>query len=377
VSGVLKADIDLSALLHNFSLIQSYAGNKPIIAVVKADAYGHGAVPIAQCLVSEGASSLGVAHTQEAIALREAGIRVPILVFFDPDIDAVFSYELTPVVFDYKIAAAISHEAERQGRKVRIHVKVDTGMGRLGLLGDAAAAILDIARLPALEIEGIMSHFADADLCDPTFAFHQIQQFRELKKTLAANGLTSPLFHIANSAAVMRRPEAHFDAVRPGLMLYGYSPLEDDKVATQSVDLQPVMSVSTRFVSIRTVPENTSISYGRTWTTKRSSIIGVLALGYADGFFRSFSNNGEVLVRGQRVPIVGRVCMDLTMVDLTDVDDVCEDDEVVLIGRQGKEIITAAQWAAHGGTIPYEILLALGSRARRIIVHEKQHDSCN
>lgn len=366
MSTVLRAGIDLPALSHNFSSICRFAANRPVIAVVKADAYGHGAPEVARCLVDGGASWLGVAYAAEAAELREAGITAPIIVFFDPAPDAVFAHNLTPVVFDLKKAGALSREAERRNRVLRIHVKVDTGMGRLGLLGDAAAGIRDIAHLPSIEIEGIMSHFSDADLRDASFALHQIGRFRDLKATLAAGGLHPRVFHLANSAAVMSRPEAHFDAVRPGLMLYGYSPLEHNATATQPVDLRPVMSVTTRFVSIRNVPAETSISYGRTWMTKRQSVIGVLALGYADGFFRCFSNNGEVLVRGKRVPIVGRVCMDLTMVDLTDVPDVSETDEVVLIGRQGDEVITAADWAVRAGTIPYEIMLSLGSRAKRI-----------
>jgi len=368
VSSVLRVGIDLPALSHNFSFIRRYAGNRPVIAVVKAGAYGHGAPETARCLVQEGAAWLGVAFAPEAVELREAGIATPIIVFFDPDPDMVFAHGLTPVVFDLKKAEALSREAERRNRPLRIHVKVDTGMGRLGLLGDAASGIRDIANLPALEIEGVMSHFADADLRDPSFALSQISRFSKLKADLAAGGLAPRVFHIANSAAVLSRPEAHFDAVRPGLMLYGYSPLENDATALHPVDLRPVMRVTTRLVSIRKVPADTSISYGRTWTTKRESVIGVLALGYADGFSRAFSNNGELLVRGKRAPIVGRVCMDLTMVDLTDIPGVSESDEVVLIGRQGDEVISANDWAVRGGTIPYEILLSLGSRTKKTIM---------
>lgn len=370
MSSVLRVGIDLPALSHNFSSIRRYAGDRPVIAVVKADAYGHGAPEAARCLVEEGAAWLGVAFAPEAVELREAGIAAPIIVFFDPDPDTVFAHGLTPVVFDLKKAEALSREAERRHRPLRIHVKVDTGMGRLGLLGDAAAGIRAIANLPALEIEGVMSHFSDADLRDPSFALFQISRFRELKADLAAGGLTPRVFHVANSAAVLSRPEAHFDAVRPGLMLYGYSPLENDAAATHPVDLRPVMRVTTRFVSIRKVPAGTAISYGRTWTTKRESVIGVLALGYADGFSRAFSNNGEVLVRGKRAPIVGRVCMDLTMVDLTDIPDVSESDEVAVIGEQGDEVVSAGDWAVRGGTIPYEILLSLGSRAKKTVINK-------
>ncbi len=365
VSSGLRAGIDLPALSHNFAAIRCFSDNRPVIAVVKADAYGHGAPDVARTLVAQGAARLGVAYAEEAVELREAGIAAPILVFFEPDVEAVFQHNLTPTVFDTEKAEALSREAVRRGRPLSVHVKVDTGMGRLGLQGDAAASILQIAQLPALKIEGIMSHFSEADLRDASFAETQIAQFGNLRSSLAAAGLRPPCFHIANSAAVMSKPDAHFDAVRPGIMLYGYSPLEPGATSSQSIGLKPVMSVTTRFVSIRTVTAGKPISYGRTFHTKRQSIIGVLAMGYADGFSRSFSNNGEVLVRGKRAPIVGRVCMDLTMVDLTDIPDVNESDEVVIIGTQGGQTITAADWAERAGTISYEILLDLGRCAKR------------
>lgn len=368
MSSGLRAGIDLPALSHNFQVVRRFAHNLPVIAVVKADAYGHGAPEVAGTLVAEGAAWLGVAYADEAAQLREEGITAPILVFFDPDVDAVFQDNLTPVVFDLPKADALSREAERRGRMLRIHVKVDTGMGRLGLQGDAKDGILRIAGLPALEVEGVMSHFSEADLCDQSFAAFQIEQFRSLQESLAASGLRPRCFHIANSSAVMSRRDALFDAVRPGIMLYGYSPLESDDAVSETIALKPVMNVTTRFVSIRTVDVGKPISYGRTWHTTRRSVIGVLATGYADGFFRCFSNNGEVLVRGKRAPVVGRVCMDLTMVDLTDIAGADESDEVVIIGTQGGQTITASDWAGRAGTIPYEILLALGRRAKRHIV---------
>ena len=371
MSSGFRAGIDLPALSHNFEAIRRFSHNRPVIAVVKADAYGHGAPEVARTLVAQGAAYLGVAYADEAAHLREAGITAPILVFFDPDTAAVFRHNLTPVVFDMARAESLSREAVRLGRPLRIHVKVDTGMGRLGLQGDAAAMILRIARLPGLEVEGVMSHFSEADLRDPSFAESQIAQFRALRDALKNAGLQPRFFHIANSAAVMSKPEAHFDAVRPGIMLYGYSPLENGANASEAVDLKPVMRVSTRFVSIRSVAADKPISYGRTFHTKRQSLIGVLAAGYADGFSRCFSNNGEVLVRGKRAPIVGRVCMDLTMIDLTDIPGVEEADEVVLIGSQDGQTITAADWAARARTIPYEILLSLGKCAKRSFIDGK------
>jgi len=368
VSSGFRREIDLAALSHNFAVVKRFSSKRPVIAVVKADAYGHGAPGVAGLFSSLGASYLGVANTDEAAVLRDAGIRTPILVFFDPDVAEVFRLALTPVVFDVQSARALSREAERRNTPLRIHVKIDSGMGRLGLPAEnAALQIREIANLPGIEVEGIMSHFADADLREPAFAEEQLMRFRRVRDDLASMRISPRCFHMANSAAVLSKPEAHFDAVRPGLMLYGYSPLEHDETAFEPFSLLPAMRCTTRFVSIRSVPAGVPISYGRTFYTKRQSIIGVLALGYADGFFRGYSNNGEVLVRGGRAPVVGRVCMDLTMVDVTDISGVDEDDEVVLIGTQGSESITAADWARRLDTIPYEVLLALGRQSVRSV----------
>jgi alanine racemase len=238
-------------------------------------------------------------------------------------------------------------------------------MGRLGLADHPARAILDIATSKGISIEGIMSHFSEADLADPSFAKLQIDSFTNLRAELFQNGLEVKLFHIANSAAVLSIPESHLDAVRPGIMLYGYSPLQQSKASSLKPDLVPVMTAKARFISLRRLCAGTPISYARTFVTKRESLIGVIAVGYADGFSTRFSNNAEVLVRGKRAPVVGRVCMDLTMIDLTDVEDVTECDEAIIMGRQGSESIGADDLARRIGTIPYEILTSLGSRAKR------------
>ncbi len=355
------AEIDLNALSHNVRIIKKTTGNKPILAVVKAQAYGHGAVRVSKHLLACGASMLGVAFTDEAIELREAGIRAPIVVFFERNnINALFKYKLTPAVFDFKTAEIISNEASKRNQKIPVHIKVDTGMGRLGLrVKNALIEILKIVNLKNLKPEGIMSHFSDLDLMDKDFASEQLREFLKLVKSLKTKGVNFKFLHMANSAAVLGFPEAHLNMVRPGLMLYGYAP-------TQVSNLKPVMTLKTKVIFIKNVPAGTPISYGRTFITKRKSIIATLPIGYADGYNRRLSNNGRVLINDKYAPVVGRVCMDLTMVDVTKIPDIKEGDEVILISAQSKEKITAYDIAQRIGSIPYEVLTSIGQRVKRV-----------
>lgn len=359
------AEIDLDALSGNLATIKRLTHNRPVIAVVKADAYGHGALEISRRLSRDGVAALAVAFTGEAKMLREAGVTGPLLVLFDPDVDDILRYDLTPVIADRRTAEFLAREAERRSRTIGVHIKLDTGMGRLGLSGSGAVGeILAIAGLRGIVIEGMMSHFSEADLADVSFATMQIERFNRVRSELSGKGVAVRIAHMANSAAVMTLPEAHLHAVRPGIMLYGYSSIESP--AAPDAALSPVMTVKARIVALRRLPAGTPVSYGRTFVTRRESLIGVISAGYADGFSRRCSNNADVLVRGRRVPVAGRVCMDLTMVDLTDLPDIDERDEAVIIGRQGDETIDAAEVARRIGTIPYEILLSLGSRAKRV-----------
>lgn len=359
------AEIDLSALSCNLAAVKRLGGHRPVIAVVKADAYGHGAVQVSRRLAGDGVAALAVAFTNEARELRDAGITRPLLVLFDPDAEDILQYDLTPVVSDKKIAHALSRAAERKGRTIAVHLKLDTGMGRLGLQGGGTVKdVLDIASLKGISIEGIMSHFSEADLADASYARLQMERFNALRTELAAAGVQIKVAHMANSAAVMTLPEAHLHSVRPGIMLYGYSSLAASRPGSDA--LTPVMSVTARIIALRRLPPGTPVSYGRTFVTKRESLIGVMSAGYADGLDRRCSNNADVLVRGTRAPVAGRVCMDLTMIDLTDVPDVAEGDAAVIIGSSGTERIDAADLAARLGTIPYEVLLALGSRAKKV-----------
>lgn len=359
------AEIDLGAVSANLRSVKALADHSAVIAVVKADAYGHGAVEVSETLVGAGVDYLAVAFTEEAVKLREAGITAPIIILFDPDLRDILKYNLIPVLSDRKTALAFAREVERRGMRIPVHIKVDTGMGRLGLTEGPAREILEIAAEKGIVVEGIMSHLSEADLADPFFTKLQLDAFNALKMELLQSGLQIKMFHIANSAAVMNIPEAHFDAVRPGLMLYGYSSCDNTTKASRAAQLQPVMTAKTRFISLRRLQAGTPISYARTFVAKRESLIGVIAVGYADGFSTRFSNNAAVLVKGKRAPVVGRVCMDVTMIDLTEIEGVNENEEVVIIGNQGTESIGADELAKRIQTIPYEILTSLGSRAKR------------
>lgn len=394
------AEINLSAIAHNLEAVKKSVKNRSVIAVVKADAYGHGYVEVSKRLIKRGVPYLAVAYTGEAILLRDAGITAPIIVLFDcEDIEDFVDFDLLPVIHDITIASALSRVARKRKTIIKIHVKVDTGMGRLGLSGSHLVEdLVKIADMEGIELAGLMSHFSDADLSDRSYAALQLERFNKIRETLFKK-LNKKIFsHMANSAAVLTFKDACLDAVRPGLILYGYSPLSKntpslplpsvqvdsdpqgggqgrradselprvvDRSTNSELILIPAMRIKTKILCIRNLPPDSPISYGRTFVTKRHSKIGVLPLGYADGYSRLFSNNAEVVVRGRRVPVVGRVCMDLTMVDLTDVEDVREGDEVIILGQQDNESITAYELARRASTIPYEILTSLGSHSRK------------
>jgi len=360
------AEIDLSALHHNLSILRNITSEQQVIAVVKADAYGHGALPVAQRLLDEGVTMFAVAFTGEARKLREGGITAPILVLFDRDgMDDYFTFGLTPVIHDRLTAERFSNEAIRRGCRLQVHLKIDTGMGRVGLRPDEAVSeALSIAAMRGIGISGMMSHFSEADLADRSYAERQTGIFRKIRQELADRLGNSVVWHMANSAAVLSLSNGAlhhegFDAVRPGLLLYGYSPLE------KQYGLRPLMKIRTKVLAVRALAEGTPVGYGRTFVTKRPSRIAVVPVGYADGFSRRFSNRGVMLVRGVRVPVVGRICMDVTMVDVTDVAGVTEGDEVVILGQQGSESISAPELAALAETISYEILTSLGNMARK------------
>jgi alanine racemase len=360
--------VDLNALTHNYREVVRRIGDRKVLAVVKAQAYGHGAIPVSRRLIELGSHMLGVALVEEGRELRDAGITAPVLVMapvFPEQARVIVNAKLTPVVYTLAVARALSDAATGAGRKLAVHVKIDTGMGRVGLSPeDAVDLIATISRLPGIIVEGLMTHFADADLRDKAFASAQMDRFGSLTRSLEAKGITVPLRHAANSAAVLEYDRALLNMVRPGLMLYGYNPLESGV----SVDLRPVLSFLTRVAFLKKVPAGVPVSYGRTFVTKRESLIATIPVGYADGYSRGLSNKGEAIVRGVRVPVAGRVCMDMTMLDVTGVPGVAEGDEVVLIGARGNERITADDIAARTGTIAYEVLCGISGRVPRVVL---------
>lgn len=353
-------EINLDNLVFNLNLIRERIGGRAVFPVVKADAYGHGAVEVSRRLVSCGVETLAVAYISEAVELRKAGIEADLIVLFDPEAaEEVLRYRLTPVVNSMETARGLSSLAVRLKGEIGIHINVDTGMGRLGFsAAEVVSSLAEIASLEGIRITGLMSHFSDADLSDRTVAAGQVERFSEIRACVEEMGIR-PLCHIANSAAVVAFPESYLDAVRPGLLLYGCNPYSPAKV-------RPLMSVKTRLLDIRRIGKGMSVSYGRTFVAMRDTVVGVLPVGYADGLIRAASNNAEVVVRGQRAPVIGRVCMDLTMIDLTDIAGVEEGDEVVIVGSQGGESVSVEELAARSGTIAYEILTSIGSRNRRV-----------
>jgi alanine racemase len=357
----VTAEIDLEAAKHNFGAVRKAVGGLPVIAVVKADAYGHGAVELSRAFGEAGASALAVAFVSEAYAIREAGIRMPVLVLFDDSgIEDYFDLGLTPVVHDLRAAEAFSREAGKRNTVMDVHLKADTGMARLGFIGEGELA--RVPELPNLRVTGLMSHFSEADLADRDYARLQLERFGRIRAVLGGKGLR-PMSHMANSAAALFYPDSHLDAVRPGLVLYGCLPAED---IPSDISLRPVMRVKAKVLSLRRLGKGQAVSYGRTFVTKRETLAATLAVGYADGYSRLLSNNSHVLLRGRRAPVIGRVCMDLMVVDATDAGDLEEGEEAVLLGSEGGESITAWELARRASSIPYEVMLSLGSRAKRV-----------
>jgi len=355
-------DIDLAALRHNFYQVQSRMTAKTrILGVVKSDAYGHGMIQVARELAACGIQFLGVSKFWEAEELIAHGIHLPILTLLglEPgDMEQAVRLQVRPVIFRLDHARLLSRTATRLQQPVRVHLKVDTGMGRLGVPFERISAFLDeLLHLPGVELEGILSHFAVADEADKTYSQLQTDRFRAVLRTLADSGHAVALAHISNSAGILDLPHAHFQLVRPGIMLYGSPP--SDEIQSPA-DLRPVMSFKTRIIQLKEVPPQQPIGYGRTYTTDKTSLIATLPVGYDDGYPRILSNVGQVLVHGKRAPLVGRVSMNLITIDVTHIPGVSEDDEVVLLGGQDDERINAEEIARLSHTINYEIYCSIG-----------------
>lgn len=366
-------EVDLGALEFNYRQIQKrIPEGVKLLAVVKADAYGHGAIPVSLKLEKLGVEYLGVAIPEEGVELRRGGVKAPILVLggiFGREVDQIFRFRLTPVIFRKDSLKLLSREAERRRRKVKVHLKVDTGMGRLGVPLSAWPDFLkEVKRFPKIEIEGILSHFSMLD-AEKDLTQNQWGAFQRAVTIAQEMGISCQYLHMASSATLTAFPDYSAKLVRPGIMLYGSYPSPKFQGL---IPLKPVMTLKTRIHFLKSVPPGTRISYGGTFKTKRESLIATLPIGYADGYSHHLSNHGEVLIHGKRAPVVGKVCMDFIMVDVTDIPRVSVGDEVILMGRQGREQITAEEIAEKINSISYEVLCLIGKRVPRVYKEGKR-----
>ena len=362
------AEIDLDAIAHNVRSFRQLLGEQvAIMAVVKANAYGHGMEQVARAALDAGATWLTVSRVDEGVALRQAGLKVPILLMgfvARAAAQLVVQHDLTPTLADWSLAQALSAAANRAGRLLPVHVKVDTGMNRFGLAPEEAPDFVrSLARLPGLVLQGVFTHFATADAVDRSYALRQLACFQQVLATLEAHGIRVPMRHAANSAAALTLPEARLDAVRLGIAMYGLRPSAEFESV---IPLRPALTLKSRVAQVRVLPPGSSISYGRTYTTSQATPVALIACGYGDGYSRLCSNRGAVLIHGRRAPVRGRVCMDQLVVEVSDIAGVQPGDEAVLIGHQGDQRISAEEVASWAETINYEVVTQLLPRLPRV-----------
>lgn len=368
------AEINLDNLAHNMREIRRLADKKAMItAVIKADGYGHGAKHITDTLLKNGADRFAVAVLDEALELRESGVEEPILILgYTPPEKAkdIVKYDIHQAVYSYELAESISKEAVKQNKKAKVHIKIDTGMGRIGFKPneDSVNMIKRISILPNLVMEGIFTHFAIADEKDKSYTMEQFKKFTWVCKRLEEEGVKINVRHCGNSATIIDLPEIHMDMVRAGIILYGLMPSQDVKL--DKINLKPVMSLKARVTHVKEIEKDQSVSYGRKFIASKKSKIASLPLGYADGYTRMLSGKAEALIKGVRVPVVGRICMDQCMIDVTDIDGVKVGDEVVLFGEQNGSFISIDELAEKLGTINYEIVCMISKRIPRIYISD-------
>ncbi len=367
------AEIDLDALVHNFEEVKKRVGpDVGVMAIVKAQGYGHGMVQISRALKKEGVNYFGVTSPFEAFFLRKEEIESAILILGPTMLEkasGIIEKNITQTICTKEIALALAGECKRLKKRLKIHIEVDTGMGRTGVPYQRALKLIkEVVKIPELKVEGIFTHFSTADEEDKSFTKEQIRRFKGVLEKLEKEGIDIPLRHAANSAGVLNFPESYFNMVRPGLALYGIYPSE---YVSRSLDLHPVMSLKSKVIYLKRVKKGATISYGKTYVTNKNTTIAILPIGYEDGYNRLLSNQGEVIIRGKRVRIAGRVCMDQTIIDVGEVPDVKVGDEVVLIGEQGKERVSVEEIAKKVDTVPHEVVCRIAERVPRIYTRGK------
>ena len=368
------AEIDLDALKYNFNEVKSKT-TSPVMAIIKADAYGHGVNMVADTLLKEGAAWFGVATADEAIELRNLGYTTPILilgVIFPEEYHSIIERDVSFALSSYLDAAEIQNVAKAMGKKALLHIKVDTGMGRLGFAVNEKSVeeILKISKMDYLEIQGIFSHMSKADEADKTYANGQFEKFTAICRALEDKGVALPIKHLANSASIATLPHTHFDMVRSGIVNYGLKPSED--VGEEHIRLKPVMTLKSKITHIKTVEEDLPISYGGNFVAKKGSKIATVAIGYADGLSRVLSGKIKFLVKGHYAPVVGNICMDQCMIDITDFDDINTHDEVIIFGSDGNNTISVDSVALLLGTINYEVVCSVARRVPRAYIQNSK-----
>lgn len=367
------AEINLNNLIYNIDQIKKKSGNSEIIGVVKANAYGHGAVEISKVLLNHGINRLAVANIVEAIELRENEIKAPIMLLGiseDYAIDALLEYDVEPTISTYEFAMNLNNKANALNKTVNIHIAMDSGMGRIGFRKNDKGLedIIKISKLSNLKIESIFSHFSTADSKDKSYSLRQLEIYNTFLDKLQEAGVYINKKNLSNSAAIIDLPESHYDYVRPGIIQYGYYP--SDEVDKNHFDIKHVLTWKTKIIHIKEVEENEYIGYGQTFKTSRKTVVATLPVGYADGYSRGLSNKGKVIINGQLAPIIGNVCMDQFMVDITDIENVHLGNEVILLGSDGNVKFDADDIAKLTNTISYEVLCLIGRRAPRIYIKD-------
>jgi alanine racemase len=372
-SPLVWVEVDLKAIAYNIRELRRITNPKArIMAVVKANAYGHGMIEVARQSLENGAEALGIANIEEGIQLRKAGIDAPVLIFgYTSPVHAkkLIEFDITQTVYSYETSRALSEALAAYGKKIKVHIKVDTGMGRLGLLrgikNNSLSEAESISRLPMLELEGIYTHFATADKSDRSYAGKQFEIFMDFLNQLRIAGLEIPVTHAANSAAIINMPETHLDMVRAGISIYGLYTSEE--VNRSIINLKPAMELKTKIIHLKKVPAGFKVGYGTTYETEKPTTIATVSIGYADGLNRLLSSKGRMLVcGGQSVPIVGRVCMDMTMLDVGEIPEIVMEQEAVVFGKQGNASISVDEIASTINTINYEVVSTIMERVPRI-----------